>query len=161
MRKKVAIGNGGTLLYYDSIAFLCFFLPILLVLEGCVKGTRGKNIFLLAAGLVFYASGSFHALILLLISAVINWGLGLLAMRERKAAVFLAVVLNIGLLAAYRYSDLWLPAVTAAGRARSVPAATASAVNGALPDSGCTMSRSVGPCSVSNRCALRPRVCAV
>ena len=108
-------------MYYDSIAFLCFFLPILLVLEAFVKGTRGKNIFLLAAGLVFYASGSFHALILLLISAAVNWGLGLLAMRGKKAAVFLAVVLNIGLLAAYRYSGVWIPVFSAAGV--SIPAA--------------------------------------
>ena len=108
-------------MYYDSIAFLCFFLPILLVLEAFVKGTRGKNIFLLAAGVVFYASGSFHALILLLISAAVNWGLGLLAMHGKKTAVFLAVVLNIGLLAAYRYSGVWIPVFSAAGV--SIPAA--------------------------------------
>lgn len=68
-------------MYYDSIAFLCFFLPVLLILEALVKRTRGKNFLLLIAGLLFYSFVSFHALLLLLLSAVVNWGLGLLAMR--------------------------------------------------------------------------------
>lgn len=102
-------------MYYDSIAFLCFFLPVLLALEALVKGTGRKNVLLLAAGLLFYAFGSFQALLLLLLSAVVNWGMGLLAMRERKAAVPLAVIFNLGILAVYRYSDLWFPALSAAG----------------------------------------------
>ena len=108
-------------MYYDSIAFLCFFLPVLLILEALVKRTRGKNFLLLIAGLLFYSFGSFHALLLLLLSAVVNWGLGLLAMREKKAAVPLAVLLNIGILAVYRYSDVWFPVLSEAGV--SLPAA--------------------------------------
>ena len=108
-------------MYYDSIAFLCFFLPVLLILEALVKRTRGKNFLLLIAGLLFYSFVSFHALLLLLLSAVVNWGLGLLAMREKKAAVPLAVLLNIGILAVYRYSDVWFPVLSEAGV--SLPAA--------------------------------------
>lgn len=102
-------------MYYDSIAFLCFFLPVLLVLEALVKGARKKNFLLLAAGLLFYAFGSFQALSLLLFSAVMNWGLGLLAMRKRRTAVSLAVFLNLGMLAVYRYSGIWFPILSAAG----------------------------------------------
>lgn len=102
-------------MYYDSVAFLCFFLPVLLVLEALVKGVRKKNFLLLAAGLLFYSFGSFQALFLLLLSTVINWGAGLLAMREKKGAVSLAVCLNLGMLAVYRYPDILDSFLSAAG----------------------------------------------
>ena len=102
-------------MYFDSVIFLCFFLPVLLIAETLVRGMKGKNVLLLAAGLIFYAFGSVQALVLLVISAVVNWGLGIWAMKGRKAAAAAAVVLNIGLLAAYRYADVWFPLFHAAG----------------------------------------------
>ena len=51
VRKKVAIGNGGLSCTTILLLFSASFFPF--CCAEVVKGTRGKNIFLLAAGLVF------------------------------------------------------------------------------------------------------------
>ena len=84
---------------FDSPTFLFFFLPLLLIRGAVVRAVRSKNVLLCAAGLVFYAFGELWAMALLVISALVNWLLGLLARRRGRLAVVLAAVLNLGLLA--------------------------------------------------------------
>ena len=81
----------------DSAIFLFFFLPLLLILEAIIRPVKAKNVFLCLAGLIFYAFGELWALALLIASALVNWALGLLAMRGRKYAVVLAAALNLAL----------------------------------------------------------------
>ena len=88
---------------FDSPIFLFLFLPVLLILEALIKPVRAKNVLLCLAGLIFYAFGELWALALLLVSALVNWLLGLAAMRRARWAVPLAAVLNLGLLAAAKY----------------------------------------------------------
>ena len=64
---------------FDSPAFLFFFLPLLLVLEALVRPVKAKNALLCCAGLVFYSFGELWATALLVVSAFVNWLLGLLA----------------------------------------------------------------------------------
>ena len=88
---------------FDSPAFLFWFLPVLLTLEAAIRPVRAKNVFLCAAGLIFYAFGELWALALLIVSALVNWLLGLMARRHGRAAVILAAVLNLTLLAVCKY----------------------------------------------------------
>ncbi|MCD8358316.1 MAG: hypothetical protein LUC06_03830 [Oscillospiraceae bacterium] len=66
---------------FDSAFFLFCFFPVLLLLHAVLRGTRARNILLLAAGLLFYAFGQLSGLLLLLASAAGNYLLGLLILR--------------------------------------------------------------------------------
>ena len=95
---------------FSSPLFLFLFLPVVLTLCTLLPGIRLKNLGLLIVSLVFYAWGEFGFIALLLGSTLVNWFLGLRVDREqdparRKRAVTLAIVLNIGLLAFFKYAN--------------------------------------------------------
>ena len=74
-----------------------------MILEALIRPVKAKNALLCAAGLIFYAFGELWALALLIVSALVNWLLGLAAMRSARWAVPAAAVLNLGLLAVTKY----------------------------------------------------------
>ena len=88
---------------FDSIFFLCCFLPAVLALYFLIP--KGKNTVLLLLGLVFYAFGSISALALLLLAAVVNYGFGLLLRGEkhRKAVVAAGVAFDLVYLFLFKY----------------------------------------------------------
>ncbi len=95
---------------FSSPLFLFLFLPVVLTLCTLLPGIRLKNFGLLVVSLIFYAWGEFGFIALLLGSTLVNWFLGLRVDREqdparRKHAVTLAIVLNIGLLAFFKYAN--------------------------------------------------------
>ncbi|MEO6785111.1 MAG: MBOAT family protein, partial [Chthoniobacteraceae bacterium] len=95
---------------FSSPLFLFLFLPVVLTLCTLLPGIRLKNAGLLIVSLIFYAWGEFGFIALLLGSTLVNWLLGLRVDREqdparRKHAVTLAIVLNIGLLAFFKYAN--------------------------------------------------------
>ena len=95
---------------FSSPLFLFLFLPVVLTLCTLLPGIRLKNLCLLIVSLVFYAWGEFGFIALLLGSTLVNWFLGLRVDHEqdparRKRAVTLAIVLNIGLLAFFKYAN--------------------------------------------------------
>lgn len=106
---------------FDSPAFLFFFLPLLLVLEALVRPVKAKNALLCCAGLVFYSFGELWATALLVVSAFVNWLLGLLAVRRGRAAVVLAVVLDLGLLAVCKYLGFFGQGLALFGARLSLP----------------------------------------
>ena len=56
---------------FSSLNFLFIFLPVVLFVHTVVKNTTARNIFLIAASLVFYAFGEpFY--VLLMIGSVAN-----------------------------------------------------------------------------------------
>jgi len=91
---------------FSSLTFLFLFFPVVFLLYALIPDLRIRNGILAAASLIFYAFGEPVAVILMLISIVLNYLFGLLAAGEKwdKWAVFGAVVLNIGLLVAYKYT---------------------------------------------------------
>jgi alginate O-acetyltransferase complex protein AlgI len=95
---------------FDSIFFLACFLPLVLGLYWLVPGNRVKNAILLVLGLVFYAFGSFSGIILLLLSAVINYIFGLLirSKKAQKPVLIIGIVSNLAFLFAYKYWDFIL-----------------------------------------------------
>lgn len=61
---------------FSSLAFLCIFLPVVFLLYVLLPGTRAKNGLLVVVSLLFYAYGEPVYIILLVISAALNWLFG-------------------------------------------------------------------------------------
>ncbi len=91
---------------FSSLAFLFLFFPVTFLLYALIRSHTARNIILAAASLVFYAFGEPVAVMIMLVSIVLNYlfGLGASGTKWDKPAVILAVLLNIGLLAAYKYT---------------------------------------------------------
>lgn len=94
---------------FSSPLFLFLFLPLVL-LYFFVPGIRLRNLWLLAFSIIFYAWGEVAFVFLMLASTVMNYFLGLWVDKEsdpkrRKWAVGVAVVLNIGTLAFFKYGN--------------------------------------------------------
>lgn len=97
---------------FSSAVFLFLFLPVVFVLYRIVPGIPGKNIFLLIASFLFYAFGEPVYVFLMLFSTVVNYVAGrLLAVCGKgkdKWVVAAAVVVNLGLLSVFKYTDFFL-----------------------------------------------------
>jgi alginate O-acetyltransferase complex protein AlgI len=109
---------------FASLTFLCVFLPVVLLASFLLPGIRAKNALLVIASLVFYAYGEPVYVLLMLASVLLNWGFGLAlgqagaaaddaaggkaALRRRKAVLALAVTVNLGMLAVFKYAGLLL-----------------------------------------------------
>ena len=94
---------------FSSPIFLFLFLPVVLTVNSLLPGTKARNVWLLLMSLVFYAWGQVDFVLLLLASTVMNYSLGLWLGRSegagnRKCIVALAVFLNIGILAFFKYA---------------------------------------------------------
>ncbi len=97
---------------FSSAVFLFVFLPVVFVLSRIIPGTQGKNIFLLIASFLFYAFGEPIYVLLMLFSTLVNYGAGLLLASCRNPrdrwVVAGAVILNLGLLSVFKYTDFFL-----------------------------------------------------
>src|SRR5450755_3567327 len=96
---------------FSSPLFLFLFLPIVLTVYFLLPGLRSRNAWLLLVSLVFYAWGEVAFIFLLLASTLLNFWLGQWVERsekisERKKAVAVAVVINVGFLAFFKYAGL-------------------------------------------------------
>lgn len=91
---------------FSSPIFLFFFLPALIVLYFSTP-KQFKNLLLLFASLLFYAWGEGFYVALMLISISINYVFGrLIDSQERSRAYLTAgVVINLGILVSYKYSN--------------------------------------------------------
>ncbi|MFH0907860.1 MAG: MBOAT family O-acyltransferase [bacterium] len=93
---------------FSSVIFLFLFLPLVL-LGHFLLPARFKNLFLLIASLVFYAWGETTYTLVILASIVVNYVTGVLIdrssdPRRRKWAVTVGIVLNLGMLIAFKYA---------------------------------------------------------
>jgi alginate O-acetyltransferase complex protein AlgI len=93
---------------FSTQVFLFLFLPPVLLI-GLFLKKEAQNLFLLLASLFFYAWGEGELVLLLLASALLNHWFGRAigaggTGRRRKAVLLLAIVLNLGLLAACKYA---------------------------------------------------------
>ena len=100
---------GGIQLTFSSLVFLFIFFPIVFLLYALIKNKTARNIILAISSIVFYAFGEPVAVIIMLISIVFNYFLGLLASKDKhdKLAVVVAVLVNIGLLVVYKYTGFF------------------------------------------------------
>ncbi len=126
---------------FSSISFLFYFLPVMLFIYFLAP-RRWRNSALFVGSLFFYAWGEPVYILLMLFSILCNYTLGLLMERSLRAAggdgprtkernsaeakgrtaaktlLITAVVINIGLLAFFKYADFflsnlnWIPGVS-------------------------------------------------
>ena len=99
---------------FSSITFLFFFLPVTLGLHQLVP-RRWKNHVLLAASVVFYASGEPVYIALLAFSALVGWLHGLYMTRHPRCrpALVSAIVFNLAFLLFFKYADFLTGSVNA------------------------------------------------
>ncbi len=102
---------------FSSQTFLFFFLPIVLGIYVFLGiGPALRNLWLLLASLVFYTWGGGDFVLVLLLSIAGNWILGLIADRARgsgsrlmrNGSITLSVILNIGILAWFKYANFFV-----------------------------------------------------
>ena len=97
---------------FSSIVFLFLFLPVVATAYFLVpRGAR--NVLLLAASLFFYAWGETTFVFVMLASIALNYGFGLWIGKTRGTArarlpLVLAVLVNLELLALYKYSTFFI-----------------------------------------------------
>ena len=91
---------------FSSLTFLFLFFPVAFLLYALVRNHRARNALLAGASLVFYAYGEPVAVLIMLASIALNYlcGRGAAGTKWARPAVLLAVLVNIGLLAAYKYT---------------------------------------------------------
>ncbi len=91
---------------FSSVTFLFFFLPITLMLHQLLPW-RWKNHVLLAASVVFYASGEPVYILLLAFSAFVGWLHGLYMTRHpgHRGALVSAICWNLVFLLFFKYAD--------------------------------------------------------
>ena len=93
---------------FSSAIFLFAFLPAVFIIYRLLPGIRSRNVFLALSSLVFYAFGQLVYLPLFLASILINYISGLLLsgkFRRSRLILTLAVVLNLGILSGFKYTD--------------------------------------------------------
>jgi alginate O-acetyltransferase complex protein AlgI len=96
---------------FSSPLFLFLFLPVVLAVYFLLPGLRTRNGWLLLVSLLFYAWGEVGFILLLLVSTLVNFELGKWVERSdevprRKMAVAVAVIVNVGFLAFFKYAGL-------------------------------------------------------
>ena len=91
---------------FSSVTFLFFFLPITLMLHQLLPW-RWKNHVLLAASVLFYASGEAVCMLLLAFSAFVGWLHGLYMTRRpgHRGALVSAICWNLVFLLFFKYAD--------------------------------------------------------
>jgi len=98
---------------FNSVEFM-LFLPTLLILYWAVfRRDRLRDYLLLSASYFFYGSWNVMYAGLMLLSTVVDYGLGRLMDREerpkhRKFLLVLSLVLNLGLLATFKYFNFFV-----------------------------------------------------
>jgi len=103
---------------FASLTFLYIFLPITLALYYLIPSRSYKNTVLIFASLIFYAWGEPVWVILLLISATADYIHGRIIAANRgkwqsTAALISSVIINLGLLAVFKYSSMAVESVNA------------------------------------------------
>ncbi len=101
---------------FSSLTFVCLFLPVVAVLY-LVLPRAASNALLVAASLVFYGWGEPAALLLIGLSVMVNFRLGLLLEaadgHRRRRLVTAAVTLNLLVLIVFKYAGFFVENVNA------------------------------------------------
>jgi alginate O-acetyltransferase complex protein AlgI len=90
---------------FSSVIFLFFFFPVVLLCYYLLKNITAKNVLLLIASLFFYAWGEGVLVLLVVISAFINYSSGYLVAvtQQKKLFLTIGIILNLALLIYYKY----------------------------------------------------------
>lgn len=103
---------------FSSTIFLCVYLPLVL-LGYYICPKKGRNLFLLIVSLVFYAWGEPKYVFLMIFSILVNYIFGRLMDKHRenkkrlKLMLVLSVVIDLGLLSVFKYTDFVITNINA------------------------------------------------
>ncbi|TBV28145.1 MBOAT family protein [Meridianimaribacter sp. CL38] len=90
---------------FSSPVFLFAFLPLVILLYLIIP-KRVKNFFLLLVSVLFYTWGEKELVILILLSAIVDYCCGLIINSgKRKVGLFISVFFNLGILIYFKYSN--------------------------------------------------------
>ncbi len=93
---------------FSSAVFLLAFLPIVFICNILVK-KEYSNYLLLIASLVFYAWGEPYFVLLMIISVLLNWLVGLLLSKNhnglRKLILAVGIICDLGILGYFKYAS--------------------------------------------------------
>ena len=94
---------------FSSIAFIYFFLP-LLILIYFITPIKYRNIILLVFSLIFYFIGDPKHILILLLSCIINYYLSkkIETSKYKKTILIIALIFNIGQLLIFKYTDFFI-----------------------------------------------------
>lgn len=101
---------------FSSLAFLYYFLPIVLLLYF-VLPNKARNMLILISGLFFYAWGEPKYIFIMILSTAIDYTAGRLmdyfdkSPKKRTAFLLVSVIMNLGLLAVFKYSSFIITTV--------------------------------------------------
>lgn len=87
---------------FSSVIFLFLFLPVVLGVYLLCPKQQAKNLWLIAASLLFYAFSGLWYVLLLLFSVLCNYIAGLFV-SGRKPVLYAAVAVNLGILGVFKY----------------------------------------------------------
>ena len=98
---------------FSDLVFAGVFLPAVLLLYYLWNNITYRNVILVISSLVFYAWGEPSLVIMLMISILINYSLGLVidkfyAKPLSRAAFIAAVVIDLGLLGVFKYTGFFV-----------------------------------------------------
>ena len=98
---------------FSDLFFIYFFLPICLLCYYGSKSSRTRNTILIAFSLVFYAWGGPVWVLLLLLSAAVNYIIALRLGPDKddtfkKAFLAVALIFNIGMLLVFKYTGFFV-----------------------------------------------------
>lgn len=96
---------------FSNIVFIYLFLPIALLLYyiAGIKGLKAKNYMLLFLSLCFYIYGEPELIIVLLVSIVVNYIVGLFLDRPyKKIVLFLGLAYNVLVLVFFKYTNFFI-----------------------------------------------------
>lgn len=100
---------------FSSVPFLFYFLPLVLIIYYCSFFSKGlKNSVLLIFSLFFYAFGEPKFVLLMILSILVNYFLGLLIDRfksnhsKAKLILIIALIYNLGMLFVFKYLTFFL-----------------------------------------------------
>ncbi len=106
---------------FSSAIFLFLFLPFFLLIYYLLP-KRFHNAFLLAASLCFYAWGEGPVVLVLLLSAMVNYIAGrLIEQGRRRAGLWLSLAGSLSLLFYYKYANFFVDSVLGVANAFALP----------------------------------------
>ena len=103
---------------FSSITFLLYFIPIFFIVYHFLPSTKSRNIWILTASIFFYAWGAPKFIFILLLSTLIDFYLvrsmhRVIDSGRKKILLILSLVLNLGLLAYFKYANFFVENIQA------------------------------------------------
>ena len=104
---------------FSSLIFLFIFFPLTLFLYFIARNIKTKNFILVVASLIFYSWGEPVWVILLIFSSILDYTVSQAIEKHRnqpitKFYLAVSVIINLGLLAVFKYSGFFISTVNSA-----------------------------------------------